>query len=695
MAKDPVCGMLVEESTAALKAQSHGTTYYFCCDSCMREFLAPEKELRSLRLQLLAAALLSVPILFFTYLPLVPGRYNDYLLLLLDTPVQFYVGLRFYRGAYDSLRNRMGNMDALIAVGTTAAWLYSALVAILPGSSPSTAVYFDTSAVIITLILAGRYLEHLTKDRASSAVRKLADLRPSLARRLRDGVESEVPAEEIEVGDTLVVRPGERVPVDGLVLEGTSTADESLITGESMPVAKRAGDEVIGSSMNASGMLVMKAQKVGQDTMVSQIAKLVEEAQAGRAPVQRLADRIAAFFVPVVLAVAAVSAVLWYFVGGIGLGFSLLAFVSVVVIACPCALGIATPAALLVGTSKGAQNGVLIKGGEYLELAGRVDTVAFDKTGTLTTGRPVVTDVVATGTMDTVQLLRLVSSAETGSEHPLGAAIVERARADSIPLSNIKDFEASPGEGVSALVDGRTVQAGSQRFFADRRVDFAKWEGAIQRLQSEGKTTTLVAVDGRLEGIVALADSVKPSAARAVRALKEMGVQVVMLTGDNERTASAVAASLGIGRHMSEVAPRQKEEAVEELRQEGRVVAMVGDGVNDAPALARADVGIAVGGGTDIAREAGGIVLVKDDLLNVATAIGLSRRTLSKIKQNLFWAFAYNACLIPIAAGGLVPFLGPGVYNVLPFLAAAAMAVSSVTVVGNSLLLLRFKPRFE
>ncbi|HUI86973.1 MAG TPA: heavy metal translocating P-type ATPase [Nitrososphaerales archaeon] len=693
MAKDPVCGMLVEESTASLRAQHHGTTYYFCCDSCMREFLAPEKELRLLRIQVLIALVLAVPILLLTYLPLLPRAQSDYLTLALDTPVQFYIGFRFYRGAYDSIRNKMGNMDALVALGTTAAWGYSAVVTLFPGSVPTSGVYFDTSAAIITLVLAGRYLEHLTKNRASAALRKLADLRPTFARKLIGGSESQVPVEEVQVGDTLVVKPGERIPVDGAVLSGSSSVDESALTGESMPVEKSVGDEVIGATVNKSGLLVVRAEKVGQDTAVSQIAKLVEEAQVGRAPVQRLADRIAAIFVPLVVAVAVAAGLLWYWVGGIGLAFSLLAFVSVVVIACPCALGVATPAALLVGTSKGAQNGILIKGGDNLELAGRVDTVVFDKTGTLTVGRPVVTDVLATGTMGTKELLGLAASVEQASEHPLALAVVKKAESESVPMAGVGGFEASPGGGARGSVDGRVVLLGSARFISENGVSVAGAEAYLRQLQDSGKTTVLVAVDGALQGVVAVADSVKPSAPKAVRSLKAMGIQVVMLTGDNERTAAVVAKQLGIERFMAGVTPRGKEDVIESLRKEGRVVAMVGDGINDAPALAKADVGIAIGSGTDVARETGGIVLIKDDLLNVASAIGLSRKTLSKIRQNLFWAFAYNSCLIPIAAGALVPLLGPGIYGVLPFLAAGAMAVSSVTVVGNSLLLSRFKPQ--
>jgi Cu+-exporting ATPase len=691
MAKDPICGMYVDEAKAEFMAQVRGITYYFCSESCMNEFLAPEKELRKLKIGVIASAILSVPILLFTYLPFLTAQLSNYVLFALETPIQFAVGWRFYKGTYDSLRNRMGNMDVLIALGTSAAWGYSAVVTFARGFFPFSGVYFDTSAVIITLILTGRFLEHVTKNRASAAVRKLVDLQPTIAHRLKDGSEEEVPIEKVGVGDVLVVRPGEKIPVDAVIVEGRSTIDESMITGESIPVEKSAGEEVIGATINKSGLLKLRADKVGQDTALAQIVKLVEEAQVGRAPIQRLADKIASYFVPVVVGAATVAALSWYFFGHIGLDFSVLVFVSVVVISCPCALGVATPAALLVGTSKGAQNGVLIKGGEYLERAGKINTVVFDKTGTLTVGKPSVTDLVPAGNLSADVLLRLAASVERGSEHPLGEAIVREATNRSIDLIDPTDFEAIAGEGVMGKVDGRVVILGNRRLAAERGADVSKITAVMTGLEEEGKTAIILMADGIVEAVLAVADTLKPSAKPVVETLKRMGIQVVMLTGDNERTAAAIARSTGIERYFAEVLPRQKEEIIESLQKEGRIVAMVGDGINDAPALAKADVGIAIGSGTDIAKETGGIVLIKDDLRNVATAIGLSRRTLSKIKQNLFWAFAYNVVLIPVAAGALVPVLGVQVYNVLPFLAAGAMAISSVTVLANSLLLFRFK----
>lgn len=693
MASDPVCGMYVDESTAELKAQVRGVTYYFCSESCMREFLAPEKELRRLRLELVAAALLSVPILILTYARVIPAQSTDYVLFALETPLQFGVGRRFYRGTYDGIKGRMGNMDVLIALGTSAAWAYSSAVALAPGLFPTREVFFDTAAVIITLALAGRYLEHATKSRASASLRKLVDLQPTTARLVSgDASEREVPVERVSVGDVLLVKPGEKIPVDGVVVEGRSAVDESMVTGESVPAERGPGDEVIGATINGTGLLKVRADKVGQDTTLQQIVKLVEEAQVGRAPIQRLADKVASYFVPVVIVAAAVAGLSWFYFGHIGLDFSVLAFVSVVVIACPCALGVATPAALLVGTSKGAQCGVLIKGGEYLERAGKVDTVVFDKTGTLTAGKPSVTDLIPSGETGQDELLRLAASVEQGSGHPLGQSIANEARSRSVRISEALDLEAIPGKGVKASVDGRAVLAGTRRLAAENGVDLAGMDDSLAELEREGKTAVVVAVDGKAAGAVALADVAKPSAKAAVDALKGMGVQVVMLTGDNSRTAEAVARDLGIERFLSEVLPQQKEEAIASLQHEGRVVAMVGDGINDAPALAAADVGIAIGSGTDIAKETGGIVLIEDDLRNVPNSIRLSRKTLSKIKQNLFWAFAYNVVLIPVAAGALVPFFGAQVYGFLPFLAAGAMAVSSATVLANSLLLARFRP---
>jgi P-type Cu+ transporter len=617
---------------------------------------------------------------------------SHYALFFLETPMQFVIGWRFYEGTYDSLRSRMGNMDVLIALGTSAAWAYSTTVTFDPGLFPSSGVYFDTSAVIITLILVGRYLEHVTKTRASAAVRRLVELRPTTARRLdNDGNEIDVPIEQVAVGDMLVVRPGQKIPVDALVVEGSSAVDQSMITGESVPSEKTVGDEVIGGTINKSGLLKLRAEKVGQDTALSQIVKLVEEAQVGKAPIQRLADKIASYFVPVVVVAATLAALSWYFLGHIGVDFSVLVFVSVVVISCPCALGVATPAALLVGTSKGAQSGILIKDGKYLELAGKVNAVIFDKTGTLTSGRLSVADVVAAADFTVSDVLHFAGSIEKGSEHPVAQAIVGEAGARSVGLSDPIAFEALPGMGATGRVDGRRVAVGNRNLIVEDGGDLSTIEAKLTSLEEEGKTSVILGVDGKVKGIIALTDSVKPSAKPAIDALRHMGVQVLVVTGDNRRTAAAVARKLGIEKYIAEVLPQQKEETVASLQREGRVVAMVGDGINDAPALAKADVGIAIGSGTDIAKETGGIVLITDDLRNVATAIELSRRTLSKIKQNLFWAFAYNIVLIPIAAGALVPLFGIQVYDVLPFLAAGAMAISSATVIANSLFLFRFR----
>ena len=560
-------------------------------------------------------------------------------------------------------------------------------------------MYFETAAIIITLILVGKLLETRTKEKASSAVRKLMDLQPRMAKVIREGNrEEEIPVEQVQEGDLLVIRPGERVPVDGVVIKGASSVDESAITGESIPVDKSMGSEVIGATINQSGLLAVKATKVGQDTVLSQIITLVENARMGKAPMQRMVDQVAKYFVPAVIAIAVGAGLGWYFAGGAGLTYSLLAFVSVIIIACPCALGIATPAALMMGAGKGAENGILFKGGEYLEIASKVNTVVFDKTGTLTEGKPSVTDIIDISRgIGENELLRLAAIAESGSEHPLGQAIVRKARESGLPVSNPESFEAVSGHGLRATYAGHTILIGNRKLMHENgiKVD-ARIDSILSRLEQEGKTATLVSIDNGLSGIIAMADTVKESAREAVDSLKnKMGIEVIMLTGDNERTAKAIASKLGIDRVIAQVLPQQKEEVIAKLRSEDdRVVAMVGDGINDAPALARADLGIAIGSGTDVAKETGGIILIKGDVRDVATALELGKKTVSKIKQNLFWAFAYNTGLIPIAGGALVPFLGLSVFGWLPILAGAAMALSSVTVVGNSILLGRYRPRY-
>jgi P-type Cu+ transporter len=703
MAKDPICGMFVEEKHDAIRHTVEDKEYFFCSTQCLNEFLAPEVELKKLKTITIVSIALTIPIAIFTYVMLLPKEISNYFLLALAFPVQFWAGWRFYKGTWDAIKARASNMDTLIAIGTTTAFLYSAVVTILPGLFPFEAVYFETAAIIITLILIGRLLETRTKEKASSAVRKLLDLQPRMARIIRRNgeeeqeKEEEVPIEQVQEGDIFVVRPGESMATDGIVTQGSSSVDESAITGESMPVEKSTGSEIIGATINRSGLLKVKSTKVGQDTVLSQIIALVQEARTGKAPMQRMADQIAKYFVPAVVLVAIASAAGWYFIGGIGLTFSLLAFVSVIIIACPCALGIATPAALMIGTGKGAENGILFKGGEYLEVAKKVRTVVFDKTGTLTNGRPEVTDIIALSSdIGEQELLRLAAIAEAGSEHPLGQAVIKKAKDRGLIVNNPESFKAIPGHGLKAGYAGHTILIGNTKLMADNRIDLMEQsvDPIMTELQKEGKTATFVSIDEKLSGIIAMADTVKEHAHEAIVSLKNLGIEVIMLTGDNERTSKAIASKLGIEKVIPQVLPDQKEEVIVRLQSEGKIVAMVGDGINDAPALARADLGIAIGSGTDVAKETGGIILIKGDVRDVVTAFQLGRKTVSKIKQNLFWAFAYNTGLIPVAAGALVPIFGAEMYAWLPFLAAAAMAMSSVSVVGNSLLLGRYKPEF-
>ncbi len=699
MAKDPICGMLVDRATA-LKSERAGRAYYFCSVGCQRTFESPEQELRSMKTRVMialtgvlvlailrAGAFLALAtgatIVTWAPIPQLPWFTWGMWLFLLVTPVQFIGGWSFYKGAWNAIRTRSINMDFLIAMGTSVAYFYSVAVLFFPEVLPvkveERAVYFEVSAVIIAFVLLGKYMEEIIKKRSSAAVRKLLDLKPATARVIREGVEMEVPAESVMVGETLVVRPGEKIPTDGLVLEGTSSVDESMLTGESMPVEKAAGAAVIGGTLNRTGLFRFRATRVGAETALAQIIKMVEDAQASTAAVQRLADKVTAYFVPAVVAVAVLAFFGWWAAGNFPQG--LLAFIAVLIIACPCALGIATPAALMVGVGKGAEAGILIRGAEVLERAEKLTTVVFDKTGTLTRGEPTVTDIVALGAATEEEILRLAATVEAGSEHPLGEAIVRAAQQHELALPKVAGFEAIPGHGIRGSVDDRIVLLGNRRLFAREHIDVTAAEAAMTRLETEGKTAMLVGMDGALSGIIAVADTLKPEAQEAVSALQQEGIEVILLTGDNQRTAHAIAAQLGIAQVIAEVLPGDKARIIQDLQQQGRAVAMVGDGVNDAPALAVADIGIAIGSGSDVAKETGGIVLIKDDVRDVVAAIRLSRATMRKIKQNLFWAFIYNSIGIPVAALG---FLNP-------IIAAAAMALSSLSVIVNSALLKRVK----
>ena len=695
MAKDPICGMFVEEKPDSIRHAIEGREYFFCSNQCLDEFSEPEKELRKLKKQVGLSIALTIPIVILTFFQIFSLATSHYIMLVLATPVQFWIGWRFYRGLWDGIKAKASNMDSLIAVGTSVAYLYSAVVTILIGHFPFESVYFETATVIITLILLGKLLESRTKEKASSAVRKLLDLQPRTAKVIREGQEVEIPVEQILEEEILMIRPGEKIPTDGIVIEGSSSIDESAITGESLPVDKSVGSEVIGSTINKSGLLKVKATKVGQDTVLSQIISLVNDARMGKAKMQKMVDQVAKYFVPAVIVIAISAGLGWYFVGGIGFTYSLLAFVSVIIIACPCALGIATPAALMMGTGKGAENGILFKGGEYLEIAKKVKTIVFDKTGTLTQGRPSVTDVIDLSGIGEKELLRLAAVAELGSEHPLGQAVVKKAKDDGMIVSSPDSFEALSGHGLRAVYADHIILIGNRKLMDENKISVPeKIDSMLKNLESEGKTATLVSIDDKLSGIIALADTIKQNAREAIDSLRKSGIEIIMLTGDNERTARAISLKLGITRVISQVLPHQKEQVISQLKSEGKVVAMVGDGINDAPALAKADLGIAIGSGTDVAKETGGIILIKNDLRDVVTALDLGKKTVSKIKQNLFWAFAYNAGLIPVAAGVLVPFMGVGMFGWLPMLAGGAMALSSVTVVGNSILLGRYKSKF-
>ncbi|MBI5235408.1 MAG: heavy metal translocating P-type ATPase [Deltaproteobacteria bacterium] len=697
MAKDPVCGMVVPRERS-LSAVVNGRKYYFCAESCLRTFQSPEAELKSMKRRVaialggvLALAILragfflglatGATVLTWVPLPWLPWFTWGVWLFIITTPVLIFGGRGFYIGAYHAIKDRAANMDLLIALGTTTAYLYSAVVVFFPGLLPvkEENVYFEVSAIIIAFVLLGKYMEEIIKKRSSAAIRKLLDLRPLEARVLRDNVESTVSAEAVMAGDVVVVRPGEKIPADGVVSDGVSSVDEKLVTGESMPVEKKTGDTVTGGTLNKTGSFKFVASRVGAETTLAQIIRLVEEAQGSTAKIQRMADIVASYFVPVVVGVSIAAVVFWLIRGDVTT--ALLSFVAVMIIACPCALGIATPAALMVGVGKGAELGILIRGAEYLEVAERLKVVVFDKTGTLTKGEPQVVEIVAVDGNSENDVLYGAGVCEKRSEHPLAEAVLNAASMRGLTLPEPQAFGAHPGLGVTAVCNGAEFMIGNPRFMETSGVDIAPLKEQMLSLEEKGNTVMIVARDKRLVGLVAVADTVKEHAAEVVAGLKAEGIEVIMLTGDNERTARAIGASIGIGNVISGVLPAGKAEVIRGLKAKGSVVAMVGDGINDAPALAESHIGIAIGSGSDVAKETGGIILVRDDLRDVVKGIRLSRATMRRIKLNLFWAFIYNAIGIPIAAAGLLN----------PIIAAAAMALSSLSVVTNSALLRRVK----
>ncbi len=677
-------------------------------DPVARQERMQREEERSLLNRLRAGVLLGVPLFLLAQWEMVAGSvgfpfssFSSALLqLILVTPIQFYVGSRFYRGAWATAKYGTTDMNTLVALGTTVAYAYSIVATFFPGlfavEGAAPHVYYDTSAAIIVLVLLGRYFETRAKGKTSEAVKKLVGLQPKAARVVRDGEEVDIPLEEVSAGDRVVVRPGEKVPVDGTVEEGESSVDESMMTGEPIPRDKGRGDAVTGGTMNVNGRLVLHATHVGKDTVLARIVRMVQEAQGSKPPIGRLADIIASYFVPSVMGVAAVTFAAWWVFGPQPrLTYAMLSAISVLIIACPCALGLATPTSIMVGTGKGAELGILIRSGEALETAHKIDTVILDKTGTVTRGRPVFSGVRTAadspyrGAEGERELLALAASAESGSEHPLAEAVVRGATDRGLSLFPIEEFHSRPGHGVRATVAGHRVHVGSVRWLEEEGIDATTLLPDAKEFSESGITVIFVGVDGKGSGVVAVADEMKEGAPEAIGVLLGMGLDVVMLTGDNRKTAEAVAAQAGITRVRAEVLPDQKAQEVRRIQSEGKIVAMVGDGINDAPALAQADVGMAIGTGTDIAIESGDIVLMSGDLKGVAAAISLSRATLRNIRQNLFWAFAYNVLLIPVAAGVLFPH-----FRVLlsPILAAAAMGLSSVTVVSNALRLRRFRP---
>ncbi|MEG3908976.1 heavy metal translocating P-type ATPase [Microcoleus sp. w2-18bC1] len=668
------------------------------------EQAARKSESQTLQRKLWTAGIIStllfvgaIPAMTGLHLPFIPPwLHNFWLQLVLTSPVQFWCGKSFYVGAWKSFKRRVATMDTLIALGTSAAYFYSVFVTFFPGfltaQGLTPSVYYEVAASVIALILLGKTLENRAKGETSEAIRKLMGLQAKTARIVRNGEELEVPIAQVEIGDIVQVRPGEQIPVDGDVIEGASTVDEAMVTGESLPVKKQLGDEVIGATINKTGSFKFRATRVGKDTFLAQIVKMVQDAQGSKAPIQKLADQVTGWFVPVVISLALATFIIWFNTTG-NFTLATVTMVGVLIIACPCALGLATPTAVMVGTGKGAENGILIKGAESLELAHQIQIIVLDKTGTLTEGKPTVTDFVTikgTENSNELKLLQLAASVERNSEHPLGEAVVRYAQSQEVNLTDVKDFEAIAGSGVRGVVAGKSIALGTLRWMQELGCDTEYLELRARALEAASKTVVWMAIEGKIEAILGIADALKPSSAQAVKALQKLGLEVAMLTGDNRATAESIAQSVGITRVFAEVRPDQKAAQIQALQRRGKIVAMVGDGINDAPALALADVGIAIGTGTDVAIAASDITLISGDLQGIVTAIKLSRATMRNIRENLFFAFIYNIAGIPIAAGILFPIFG---WLLNPIIAGAAMAFSSVSVLTNALRLRNFKPK--
>lgn len=722
MVKDPVCGMTVDKNKA-LSAVIDGKTYYFCSESCLRIFQNPEGELKALRRRvsialsgalffaIFRASIALVPAFLTLYLSFTTQWY--FILFLIATPITLIGGWSFFKGAVKSIQKRAINMDVLITVGVLTAYIYSTIVTFLPfvesllrtypwqyvfdwdylliPKSMRTA-FFDTAAIIVAFILLGKFLEEAIKKRSSSAIRKLLDLKPKMANIIRNDEEIVVPAEKIQIDDVIIVKPGEAIPTDGIIIDGRSSIDEKLITGESIPVEKNPGDEVIGATINKTGTFKFKATRIGQDTTLMKIVKMVEEAQASTAPIQKIADKIASFFVPAVIGAAAFAFVFWLFFYPYAIFpelrnqvLSIYTFISVMIVACPCTLGIATPAALMVGVGKAAEYGILIRGGEFLQEAQSLTTIVFDKTGTLTKGEPMVTDIISLNSMSEDEILKFAASAEKNSEHPLSEAILKAATEKDIEILNPMDFEAIPGHGIRAIIDSDEILVGNRKILKKFEINYEKFEPDIKKLESEGKTIIILAINKKVEGIIAISDIIKEDAKDTISQLKKIGLENIMLTGDNRLTAEIVGKKIGIDKVIADVLPNEKANVIKTLQNEKKVVAMVGDGINDAPSLAQANIGIAIGTGADVAKETGGIILMRSDIKDVLNSIKISKATMKVIKQNFFWAFIYNTILIPLAVVGIIH----------PILAAAAMSLSSLTVVSNSARLKFFKLKSE